>query len=325
MKGSRPPGPIVETPITSSRNSVYARREFLSNLTNEGRRADLIGMPLPLRAYRRHLTWLTLVWLTVLALPPLALGWALGGTTLALGLVGATLLFGLWGTGGGADLPGTHRLVPAQAPGLFALVDSLARQAGLRRMPEVRLVPGGQTNAAAMLRGSTPVLVVTEALLARLDARRLGAVLAHEVSHLAHGDLVLFRIARGLQAATVALGTVVLLLAVFTVFLAPATSLFWAAVAAVSPPVSRLAVAALSRTREFAADGGAVRLTGDPLALADALEQVEYRPRSWWDWLTGVRAPAPADPAGRAFRTHPPTPERVRRLTRMARILSLGL
>lgn len=255
-----------------------------------------------------------------LSLPPLALGYGLAGPELAFTLWGLTIVLGLWRTHGDAALPGTFALAWHEAPGLFALVESLARRAGLRRMPEVRIVPGGQTNAAATLRGRLPVLVVTEALLSRLDARHLGAVLAHETAHLAHHDLVVFRLAHTLQAATIVLGGLTLALAFFAVPLAPELSLVWGLAAALFPALSRFLVAALSRTREFAADLGAARLTGDPTALADALEFIEYRPRTWWDWLTGRRSPVPSDPASDAFRTHPPTPERIRRLDLLARM-----
>lgn len=270
-------------------------------------------------AYRRNLDGLTVFLVAAQAALPLVLGYALAGWELAVVFVSAVTLVGLWRTDGTGALPGTYRLAPHQAPGLFHLVESLAGHAGLRRRPELRIVPGGQTNAAATLQGNTPVLVVTEALLSRLDSRRLSAVLAHEVAHLAHGDLVLFRLAHTYQAATAVLGTLTVVLALFTVMFAPAVSLFWVMVAALAPAASRLLVAALSRTREFAADLGASRLTGDPGALADALEFIEYRPRTLWDWLTGSRSPVP-DRAANAFRTHPPTAERVRRLDRMAKI-----
>lgn len=270
------------------------------------------------KAYRHRLDGLSAVLVVALVALPLALGYALAGLELALAFVGATVVLGLVRTTGNADLPGTYRLAPHQAPGLFTLVESLARRAGLGHMPEVRFVPGGQTNAAATLRGNTPVLVVTEALLARLDARRLGAVLAHETAHLAHRDLVVFRLAFTLQAATAVLGTLTLALALFALVFDPTMAVFWVVFSALAPVASRLLVAALSRTREFAADLGAARLTGDPQALADALETIEYRPRTWWDWLTGRRSPAP-DPAANAFRTHPATPERVRRLDFLAR------
>lgn len=270
-------------------------------------------------SYRFRLNGYSALLLALLALPPLLLGYALAGPELAVLFLGLVVVTGLWRTGGDAALPGTYPLAWHQAPGLFTLVESLARRAGLKRMPEVRIVPGGQTNAAATLRGRTPVLVVTEALLARLDSRHLSAVLAHETAHLAHRDLILFRLAHTLQAATMVLGALTLALAAFAVPVAPELSLAWGVVAAFSPALSRLGLAALSRTREFAADLGATRLTGDPGALADALELIEYRPRTWWDWLAGRRSPVPTDPASDAFRTHPPTPERIRRLDLLAR------
>jgi heat shock protein HtpX len=264
--------------------------------------------------YRRRLNGLSFVLVVALALPPLALGWAVAGPVWGLTFWVLILLLGVLRTRGNEALPGTFALAWHEAPGLFTLVESLARRAGLKRMPEIRIVPGGQTNAAATLRGRLPVLVVTEALLSRLDTRHLGAVLAHETAHLAHQDLVLFRLALTLQASTVVLGALTLALAVVVVADAPELSVAWGGAAALSPLFSRFLVATLSRTREFAADLGAARLTGDPGALADALELIEYRPRTWWDWVTGRRWPVRSEPASDAFRTHPPTPERVRRL-----------
>jgi len=270
-------------------------------------------------SYRSRLDGVSFLLMGGLALPPLALGFALVGPEWALGFMAVLLVAGLVRTAGDTALPGTFPLSWHHAPGLFTLVESLARRAGLRQMPEIRIIPGGQSNAAAALRGTTPILVVTEALLARLDTRHLGAVLAHETAHLLHHDLVLFRLAQTFQGATIVLGGLTLALAIFAIPVVPELSLTWGLVAALSPVLSRLLVAALSRTREFAADLGAARLTGDPAALADALELIEYRPRTWWDWVAGRRSPVPADPASDAFRTHPPTPERIRRLDAMAR------
>ena len=269
--------------------------------------------------YRSRLDFTSFLLLLGLATPPLLLAYALAGPELATVFLVLVVALGLLRSGGNPNLPGTRRLVPHQAPGLFVLIEALARQAGLRRLPEVRFLPGGQVNAAATLRGSTPVLVVTEALLARMDSRRLGAVLAHETAHLAHNDLIVFRLALTLQAATVVLGTMTAVFACFSLLLDPAFSLFWVAVALGSQPLSRLLVAALSRTREYAADLGAARLTGDPSALAEALAVIEYRPRTWWEWLTGRRTALPGDPSQDAFRTHPPTRERIRRLDWLAR------
>lgn len=268
-------------------------------------------------SYRTRLNGLTALLALGLAAPIAILGYAIAGIEFSwVFLVVATVLALVRAPR--VPLPGTYPLSPHEAPGLFTLIESLARRAGLRRPPEVRIVPGGQTNAAATLRGNVPVLVVTEALLSRLDTRRLGAVLAHEISHIAHGDLVLFRVAHIYHLATIVLGFMTAVLAVFTLAADPVGSLWWMVVSVAVAATSRALVAALSRTREFAADLGAARLTGDPGALADALETIEYRPRTWWDWLMGRRSPMPTNPAADAFRTHPPTTERVRRLSLLA-------
>lgn len=268
--------------------------------------------------YRRRLNLLSALLFVGIGSTAAFLGFLLFGTEGAVSAVAAALILGFGRPDGPLRLPGTQALAPWQAPGLFTLVEALAVRAGLSRVPEVRLVPGGQTNAAALLRGRTPVLVVTEALLVRLSGRELGAVLAHETAHLAHRDLWLFRAAQAFQLITAFLGALILFLSVFTVGLAPGETLFWALSAAGAPVLARWLTAALSRTREFAADLGAARLTGDPSALADALARIEYRPRTWWDWVLGRRSPVPTDPASDAFRTHPPTQERIRRLDLMA-------
>jgi heat shock protein HtpX len=272
----------------------------------------------PTAAYARRLNFRSAALLVGLSLGAALLGWGIFDLEGAVAVLAFSFALALIRRGGNPDLPGTQALRPWQAPGLYTLVESLARRAGLDRLPEIRIVPGGQTNAAATLRGRTPVLVVTEALLARMDGRRLGAVLAHEMAHLAHRDLWLFRIALTLQAVTTFLGFFILFLSLFLAGTDPLTTVLWALVAAALPVLSRWMVAALSRTREFAADLGAAQLTGDPAALADALEIIEYRPRTWWDWVVGRRSPVPTDPAADAFRTHPPTMERVRRLDLLA-------
>lgn len=268
-------------------------------------------------SYRARLNGFSALLTVGIAAPIVVLGYAIAGLEFSWVFLVVATVMALVRTPQ-RPLPGTFPLSPYEAPGLFTLVESLARRAGLARMPEVRIVPGGQTNAAATLRGNTPVLVVTEALLGRLDARRLGAVLAHELSHIAGGDLVLFRVAQTFQLATLSLGFFTAILAAFTLAYDPVVSLWWMVAAVAASAMTRALVASLSRTREFAADLGAARLTGDPRALADALETIEYRPRTWWDWLMGRRSPVPTDPAADAFRTHPPTTERVRRLSLLA-------
>lgn len=270
--------------------------------------------------YQLRLNGLTVLIVSALLFLNGFLAMSLLGPELSVIVLAATIFLGLARPKGSPEVLGTYPIEPYEAPGLHALVDTLGRRAGLARSPEVRFVPGGQVNAAAMLSGRTPVLIVTEALLHRLDARRLGAVLAHEVAHLANKDLELFRFALTLQASSMILAALSLGVSVFLVLMNFAIPLVSLLVAALSPLMTRFFVSALSRTREFAADLGSSRLTGDPLALADALEWIEYRPRTWWDWVWGRRYPVPQQTTNNAFRTHPPTEERIGRLLRLARL-----
>src|SRR5262249_14845299 len=124
-------------------------------------------------SYRARLNVLTAILTLGLAAPIVLLGYALTGIEFSWVFLVVATVMALVRTPR-QPLSGTFPLSPYEAPGLFTLIESLARRAGLKRMPEVRIVPGGQTNAAATLRGNRPVLVVTETLLGRLDTRRLG-------------------------------------------------------------------------------------------------------------------------------------------------------
>lgn len=141
----------------------------------------------------------------------------------------------------------------------------------------------------------SPTIVVTAGLLETLDDRELDAALAHEIAHVANRDLPVVTAV----AATVAIGDRLLererklrgvlwglaLVALFSgagllILAVPllALSLVYIAVSAVARAllaVNAVALGLFSKTREYAADRGASRLTGDPAALAGALETLE--------------------------------------------------
>ena len=83
----------------------------------------------------------------------------------------------------------------------------------------------------------------------------------------------------------------------------------------IAPLLSTLLQLALSRSREFTADLGAVELTGDAAGLASALRKLERIQHGglWRNVIPGKRAPVPA-----ALRTHPPTEQRIARLGNIA-------
>jgi heat shock protein HtpX len=208
-------------------------------------------------------------------------------------------------------------------PDLFDTVDRLAAQADLPR-PPVAVIPSDEPNAMSAGTGNRTVVCVTLGLLKELDDEQLEAVLAHELAHVKNGDSSVLTVAG--FPATVALailsaaldsmnGTAVLL------------GYFGAAVfvALLSLPllvVSLPGTLALSRYREYAADRGAVALTGRPVALAEALAELHGLPEPPEEDVRSLAAfnafcIVPSAYLGLPG-THPPTHERIRKLRELA-------
>lgn len=215
-----------------------------------------------------------------------------------------------------------------EAPELVSMVRQLATAAGAP-MPRVFVSPLAQPNAFATGRNPEHAAVcVTDGILRLLTPRELRAVLAHEMSHVTNRDILISSVAAGLAG-------IITSLAQFALFLPfgsddddapnPLGALLMLILAPLAATLIQLSI---SRTREFEADADGARLSGDPLALASALQKIEAGVRA-------VRLPGAA-PAGSTtahlmianplsggatsslFRTHPPTTERVQRLLSMA-------
>ena len=155
----------------------------------------------------------------------------------------------------------------AAADRVERVVERLARQASVAA-PDVCLVEADEPLAYTLPRdGGT--LVVSRTTVETLDDDELTAVLAHEVAHVANGDL------RAMPAVTLPFLTV-REVREKSVAARPWGLPFWAALPAVSY-VAGAVVGAFARGREFAADDGAAAITGDPGALADALERLHDR------------------------------------------------
>lgn len=197
-----------------------------------------------------------------------------------------------------------------------ALVEELARRAGLPAVPELHVVPSRMLNAFAVGRPENSAIAITDALVRRLTLRELGGVLAHEMSHIVHGDVKVMAFADMVSRYTSIMSTV----GIFTAFINLGSSaggygapVPWLGVLVLifAPTVGGLLQLALSRTREFDADLGAALLTRDPDGLAMALAKLERAQGRNWEtlMLPGGRIPDPS-----ILRTHPPTAERVARL-----------
>lgn len=203
---------------------------------------------------------------------------------------------------------------PGEAPQLWRMLEVLARRAGLPAVPRPHYVPSRMINAFAVGNRRNSAIALTDGLLGSLTPRELLAVLAHETAHIANGDLRVMNLAdyvSRLTGAFAMLGLLLLVMALPGVWMGQ-LEVQWLGLLllAVSPHLARLAQMGLSRVREFDADLGAARLTGDPAALASALARIEAVARGWRGWLI----PGWGNPEPSWLRTHPPTAERIRRL-----------
>lgn len=204
----------------------------------------------------------------------------------------------------------------AEFPEGVAIVEELARRAGLPSPPVLHVVPSQMMNAFAVGRRDDSAIAITDGLVRRLTLREFAGVLAHEMSHIAHEDVKVMAFADMVSRYTSLMSTVGL----FSLFLnllgfagGYEAQVPWVAVIVLmaAPTIGGLLQMALSRTREYDADLGAAMLTGDPDGLASALLKLERAQRRLWEGLVlpGGRIPDPS-----MLRTHPPTDERVRRL-----------
>ncbi|WP_416140758.1 zinc metalloprotease HtpX [Halomonas sp. HK25] len=211
------------------------------------------------------------------------------------------------------------RLRRHQAPELYRVLDILYHRAGLTVEPQLFYVPAADLNAFAVGDAREGGLAITDGLLHALNLRQLAGVLAHEVSHLRHGDTRVMSMAATMTRLTIwgAFLVQLGLLLMLPMVVAGDIRMPWLELLAVAlaPSASTLLQLALSRNREFTADLEAAALTRDPLGLAAALEVLERRQGLWLSaLLQGSRPPGWL----RLLQTHPPTDERIRRLLALA-------
>lgn len=194
-------------------------------------------------------------------------------------------------------------------------IAGLARRAGLPAAPRLYFVPSPQLNAFTLGDREAAAITVTSGLIQRLAPRELLAVLAHELSHIRHGDIRIMTLASVIarMSRSLSLLGLVLLLANVPLLLAEAGGVPWLLVLILiaAPLVESLLHLALARAREFDADLDAAVLTGDPLALAAALAKVErHEARLWRRLLPSYGARRTPS----VLQTHPATAERIKRL-----------
>ena len=259
--------------------------------------------------------------------------WATGneqGAIIGLAIAAVTS-FGSWFYSDKAALAAyqAQPITREQAPELYDLVAELFKKADLP-MPKLCVVPTKTPNAFATGRDPNHAAVaVTQGIMEILDKDELAGVIAHELTHIKNRDTLTQAVAGTLGGAITFLGRMLS----FGAMYGPVNrdnrqggNPIGVLVLVVLAPISAsLIQMAISRTREFSADRGSAEITGNPLALASALQKLES---------VGKQVPMNGNPAFEPvlimnafsggglqslFRTHPATEERVRQLQEIAK------
>ncbi len=209
---------------------------------------------------------------------------------------------------------------------LYQMVANLAQRASLP-MPKVYVIPQDSPNAFATGRNPEHAAVAaTEGILRVLNQQELEGVIAHELAHVKHRDILISSVAATMAAA-------IMMVARFAMFFGGSRDdregtnpVALIATIVLAPLAAVLIQSAISRSREFAADAGAAAIVGTPVGLVSALRKIDAAAR-------GI--PLDANPATAhmfivnpfsggglmsLFSTHPPTERRVQALMGLARL-----
>jgi heat shock protein HtpX len=253
--------------------------------------------------------WLVLA---VFALVLGAIGWELGGYRLAILFLGSAVLLGAalyWY----ADrivmgMVGARELLPGEAPALHSTVERLAMRAGVIK-PKLYVLTDGYPRALSAGRGAGggAGIAMSVGMLSVASPAELEGIVAHELAHVRHRDVLVQTIAVVVAAAIVEASRVGGFLQRTLLFV-------------FGPIAAAFVHLLLSERREFDADRYAADLCGSPHGLADALVRLEDAMQ-----LVGFEASPTTEPLyttnpfaveglAALFVTHPPVGERVRRL-----------
>lgn len=210
---------------------------------------------------------------------------------------------------------------------LYAMIERLSRQAQLP-MPKVYVIPDPSPNAFATGRNPAHAAVAaTEGILQILNDTELEGVLAHELAHVRHRDILISSVAATIAAAIMFAARTAQFAAMFGGYGGRGDDrdrgnnpIALLATIILAPIAAMLIQMAISRSREYSADAGGAQIAGNPYGLADALRKID---------AVSKRVPLDANPAtahmfivkpfsgaGLAglFSSHPPTEERIRAL-----------
>jgi heat shock protein HtpX len=252
-----------------------------------------------------------------------------GGMLIALALAGAMNVYAYWFSDKAVLRMYNAREVDAQsAPKFYIMVKELAANAGLP-MPRVYIIDEAQPNAFATGRNpENAAVAATTGIMQILSERELRGVMAHELAHVKHRDTLISTISATIAGAISSI-------AQFGMLFSgghndreggvhPAVAIL---IMILAPIAAMLIQMAISRSREFEADRGGAEISGDPGALASALQKIhnyahrvpmetaEQHPETAQMMIIN---PLSAEGIKGLFSTHPQTEERVARLMAMA-------
>ncbi|HCO57883.1 MAG: zinc metalloprotease HtpX [Proteobacteria bacterium] len=212
------------------------------------------------------------------------------------------------------------------APELYTMVEDLARYANLP-MPKVYIIEEDSPNAFATGRNpENAAVAATTGLLRLLTARETRGVMAHELAHVMHRDILISTISATMAGAISALANFALFFGGRDGEGRAVNPVVGILIMILAPLAASLIQMAISRAREFEADRAGAEMSQDPEALASALQKIDH-------YAQGMAFPAaerhpetaqmmimnPLSGRGIAglFSTHPSTQERVMRLRQM--------
>ena len=243
------------------------------------------------------------------------------GSLIGLGLA-AVMNLGSWFYSDKIALSayGAQPLSPESAPSIYRMVERLAERANLP-MPGVYIIPSDSMNAFATGRDpSHAAVAMTEGIIRLLPEDELEGVIAHELTHIANRDTLTQAVAATVGGAIAYLGQMAFFFGGSRDDNQGPNPIAYILTIVVAPIAATVIQLGISRTREFAADAGAARITGNPRALAKALQRLESSATQ--QPLEGSPAfaplliinPMPKNLMRSLFSTHPATEDRIQRL-----------
>ncbi|WP_034763519.1 zinc metalloprotease HtpX [Chrysiogenes arsenatis] len=218
-----------------------------------------------------------------------------------------------------------------QAPEIYDMVARLTQRGNLP-MPKLYIIPEQTPNAFAT--GRDPehgVVALTEGLLRILNRDEIEGVIAHELAHIKHRDILIQTIAAVLASVISMLATMAQFAAIFGSNRdngQGSNPIAMIAVAIVAPIAAGVIQMAISRSREYQADEGGALMCGKPLALASALGKLETYARGAASMQANpatahmfIINPLTGKSMANLFSTHPSTQDRIAKLQLLAQRL----